>query len=49
MYVFVIGHLQSSTVNEQIFPHIANGFMDTNPTIREQTIKVIDVRLVTHY
>ncbi|RZF47545.1 hypothetical protein LSTR_LSTR009081 [Laodelphax striatellus] len=35
------GHLQASTVNEQIFPQIANGFLDTNPTIREQTVKSI--------
>ncbi|KAL1501027.1 hypothetical protein ABEB36_006432 [Hypothenemus hampei] len=36
-----IGHLQSSTVNDQIFPQIAHGFMDTNPTIREQTVKSV--------
>ncbi|XP_039283271.1 N-terminal kinase-like protein [Nilaparvata lugens] len=36
-----IDHLQASTVNEQIFPQIANGFLDTNPTIREQTVKSI--------
>lgn len=35
-----ISHLQASTVNDQIFPQIAHGFMDTNPTIREQTVKV---------
>lgn len=35
-----IGHLQAATVNDQIFPQIAHGFMDTNPTIREQTVKV---------
>ncbi|XP_059478001.1 N-terminal kinase-like protein [Neocloeon triangulifer] len=34
-----ISHLQPSTVNDQIFPQLANGFMDTNPTIREQTVK----------
>lgn len=38
--IFVTGHLQSSTVNDQIFPQVAHGFMDTNPTIREQTVKV---------
>lgn len=37
---FFIGHLQAATVNDQIFPQIAHGFMDTNPTIREQTVKV---------
>ncbi|XP_046688282.1 N-terminal kinase-like protein [Homalodisca vitripennis] len=36
-----IDHLQPSTVNDQIFPQVANGFMDTNPTIREQTVKSI--------
>ncbi|CAH1112214.1 unnamed protein product [Psylliodes chrysocephalus] len=36
-----IGHLQSSTVNDQIFPQVAHGFMDTNPTIREQTVKSV--------
>ncbi|XP_066996416.2 N-terminal kinase-like protein [Anabrus simplex] len=36
-----IGHLQAAVVNEQIFPQIANGFMDTNPTIREQTVKSV--------
>ncbi|XP_054264918.1 N-terminal kinase-like protein isoform X2 [Macrosteles quadrilineatus] len=36
-----IDHLQSTTVNDQIFPQIANGFMDTNPTIREQTVKSV--------
>lgn len=35
-----IGHLHSNTVNDQIFPQVAHGFMDTNPTIREQTVKV---------
>ncbi|XP_065214218.1 N-terminal kinase-like protein [Planococcus citri] len=34
-----IGHLQASTINDQIFPQIVNGFLDTNPMIREQTIK----------
>ncbi|KAK9873941.1 hypothetical protein WA026_002294 [Henosepilachna vigintioctopunctata] len=36
-----IGHLQAGTVNDQIFPQIAHGFMDTNPTIREQTVKSV--------
>ena len=35
-----IEHLQPSTVNEQIFPHISIGFSDTLPAMREQTIKV---------
>lgn len=36
-----IGHLQAATVNDQIFPQVAHGFMDTNPTIREQTVKSV--------
>ena len=35
-----IEHLQPSTVNEQIFPHVSIGFSDTLPAMREQTIKV---------
>lgn len=34
-----IHHIQPTVVNDQIFPQVAQGFMDTNPTIREQTIK----------
>ena len=33
-------HLQPATVNDKIFPNIVLGFMDTNPTVREQTVKV---------
>uniref|UniRef100_A0A1B6CN54 N-terminal kinase-like protein n=1 Tax=Clastoptera arizonana TaxID=38151 RepID=A0A1B6CN54_9HEMI len=36
-----IDHLQANTINEQIFPQVMNGFMDTNPTIREQTVKSV--------
>lgn len=36
-----IMHLQNSTVNDQIFPQVVHGFLDTNPIIREQTIKSI--------
>lgn len=35
-----INHLQPQVVNDQIFPQVAHGFLDTNPTIREQTVKV---------
>ncbi|GFT43560.1 n-terminal kinase-like protein [Nephila pilipes] len=34
-----IDHIQPSVINNQIFPNIAQGFLDTNPTIRDQTIK----------
>ena len=33
-------HLQTSTVNDKIFPNVVQGFMDTNPVVREHTIKV---------
>lgn len=35
-----INHLQPQVVNDQIFSQVAHGFLDTNPTIREQTVKV---------
>ena len=35
-----VDHLQPSTVNDQIFPHVSTGFSDTLPAMREQTIKV---------
>ena len=36
-----IEHVKSSTVNNDIYPHIVQGFMDTNPTVREQTVKAM--------
>lgn len=38
--VHFVGHLQPQVVNEQIFPNVAHGFLDTNPYIRDQTIEV---------
>lgn len=35
-----ISHFQPQVVNDQIFPQVSHGFLDTNPTIREQTVKV---------
>uniref|UniRef100_F6Z9I3 SCY1 like pseudokinase 1 n=1 Tax=Ornithorhynchus anatinus TaxID=9258 RepID=F6Z9I3_ORNAN len=34
-----IQYLNEPTVNSQIFPHVVHGFLDTNPAIREQTVK----------
>ncbi|XP_072776609.1 LOW QUALITY PROTEIN: N-terminal kinase-like protein [Taeniopygia guttata] len=34
-----IEFLPDSTVDSQIFPHVAHGFLDSNPAIREQTVK----------
>lgn len=39
-----IQYLDEPTVNTQIFPHVTHGFLDTNPAIREQTVKVSVVR-----
>ncbi|KAG5673992.1 hypothetical protein PVAND_003987 [Polypedilum vanderplanki] len=36
-----IHHLTPAVINEQIFPQVAHGFLDTNATIREQTVKSI--------
>lgn len=38
---FFVEHLQTNTVNEQIFPHVTQGFVDTNPIVRESTIKAM--------
>ncbi|XP_015794530.1 N-terminal kinase-like protein [Tetranychus urticae] len=34
-----INYLQPNVVNEQIFFHVSQGFVDSNPVIREQTVK----------
>ncbi|NXN96785.1 SCYL1 protein, partial [Rhinopomastus cyanomelas] len=34
-----VGFLPAPTVDSQIFPHVARGFLDTNAAIREQTVK----------
>ncbi|XP_071948081.1 N-terminal kinase-like protein isoform X3 [Antedon mediterranea] len=36
-----IEYLQSAVVNDQVFPHICHGFTDTNPAIRESTVKAM--------
>ncbi|XP_048733634.2 N-terminal kinase-like protein isoform X2 [Ostrea edulis] len=36
-----VEYLQPATVNDKIFPHIVHGFTDTNPVVRESTIKAI--------
>ncbi|XP_057337334.1 N-terminal kinase-like protein [Microplitis mediator] len=36
-----VSHLQPATVNDAIFPQVARGFLDTNPAVREQTIKSV--------
>ena len=37
---FYIEHIPVNIVNEQLYPNIALGFNDTNPLVRETTIKV---------
>uniref|UniRef100_H2ZAN3 N-terminal kinase-like protein n=1 Tax=Ciona savignyi TaxID=51511 RepID=H2ZAN3_CIOSA len=34
-------HLQPAVVNAQVFPNMVSGFMDTNPAIREQSVKAM--------
>ncbi|XP_074603845.1 N-terminal kinase-like protein yata [Brevipalpus obovatus] len=34
-----INYVQPNVVNEQIFPHVSQGFLDSNNIIREQTVK----------
>lgn len=36
-----VDHLQANVINTQVFPELVNGFMDTNATIREVTVKSI--------
>jgi long-chain acyl-CoA synthetase len=36
-----IEHIQTQVVNDKIFPNIVSGFMDTNPVVRESTIKAM--------
>lgn len=36
-----VHHLTPAVINDQIFPQVAHGFLDTNSTIREQTVKSI--------
>ncbi|CAG8686151.1 25614_t:CDS:10, partial [Gigaspora rosea] len=36
-----IDHLDNKTVNEKVFPHVATGFTDTAPIIRESTVKSV--------
>ncbi len=40
LHLFV-EHLSAGIINDQIFPSICQGFADTNPTIRENTIRAI--------
>ena len=35
-----VEHLTPEVVNNQLFPNIVQGFMDSNPVVREHTIKV---------
>ena len=35
-----VSYLTPDIVNKQIYPSVAQGFMDSNPVVREYTIKV---------
>lgn len=43
-----IQYLNEAAVNSQIFPHVVHGFTDTNPAIREQTVKVVCILKHNH-
>ena len=43
-----IQYLNEAAVNSQIFPHVVHGFTDTNPAIREQTVKVVHMFKCNH-
>ncbi|KAL1447618.1 hypothetical protein MTO96_028429 [Rhipicephalus appendiculatus] len=36
-----VDYLGNDVLNQEVFPHVVQGFSDTNPTIREQTVKAI--------
>ncbi|BES91372.1 STYKc [Nesidiocoris tenuis] len=36
-----IDRIPSNVINDSLFPQVLNGFMDTNPRIREQTVKAM--------
>jgi hypothetical protein len=36
-----VGQLSPKLINSKIFPDVESGFADTNPTMREETIKVM--------
>ncbi|KAJ1659668.1 Nuclear aminoacylation-dependent tRNA export pathway component [Dispira simplex] len=36
-----VQHLSAKTINNTIYPHVAAGFLDTAPAIREQTVKAL--------
>ena len=37
----LVEHMDSTTINTKVFGDLATGFLDTNPTIREHTVKAI--------
>lgn len=38
---FFVKHINSNIINNQVYPNVAQGFLDNNPTIREQTVKSV--------
>jgi len=38
-----IEHIPVNIVNEQLYPSVSMGFNDTNPLVRETTIKVLSL------
>lgn len=44
-----IDYTSTQAVNDQIFPYLVHGFMDSNPVIREQTVKVCKKSIFTNH
>jgi SCY1-like protein 1 len=36
---FFVKHINNNIINTQVYPNVSQGFLDNNPTIREQTVK----------
>ena len=36
---YFVEHLSPSLINDQIFPNVANGFLDQSPALRDLTVK----------
>ena len=41
----IVCHLKKDVINNQIFPSLSSGFLDSAPLIREATIKVILMKI----
>ena len=37
----LVPHLSSKVLNDSVFQHVSNGFVDTSPVLRELTVKAM--------